>query len=87
MHSLKWTSFVVNDPTTPGCISVSGVLYRISGEYDKALESYDRSLLLNPAESLALSWGRARILMYQGRYDEALLELDQGAAIGLTIHC
>ena len=60
---------------------VSGVLYRLNGEYDKALESYDRALQLNPAESLVVSWGRARIRMYQGRYDEALMELDQGAAI------
>ncbi|HJX91525.1 MAG TPA: protein kinase, partial [Pyrinomonadaceae bacterium] len=60
---------------------VSGVLYRLSGEYDKALESYDRALRLNPAESVKTGWGRARILMYQGRYDEALLDLDKAAAI------
>jgi eukaryotic-like serine/threonine-protein kinase len=59
---------------------VSAVMYRLAGEYDKALKSYDRASELNPAEQVVTSWGRARVLMYQGRYDEALLELDQARA-------
>jgi eukaryotic-like serine/threonine-protein kinase len=60
---------------------VSGVMHRIAGEYDKALKSYDRSSELNPVERLVVSWGRARIFMYQGRYDEALSELDYASAL------
>jgi eukaryotic-like serine/threonine-protein kinase len=60
---------------------VSGVMYRLDGNYDEALRSYDRMLRLNPADRLVASWTRARIRMYQGQYDEALLELDQGTAI------
>lgn len=60
---------------------VSGVLYRLDGEYDKAIQSFDRALRLNPGEGVVISWSRARIVMYQGRYDDALLELDRGAAI------
>jgi eukaryotic-like serine/threonine-protein kinase len=60
---------------------VSGVLFRLDGEYDKALSSFERMIRLNPSERLAASWNRARIFMYQGRYDDALLELDQGAAM------
>jgi serine/threonine-protein kinase len=60
---------------------VSAVMYRLAGEYDKALKSYDRSSELNPGERVVVSWGRARIFMYQGRYDEALSELDQASAI------
>lgn len=60
---------------------VSAVMYRLDGDYDKALEGIDRSLRLNPAERLAASWTRARIHMYQGHYEEALRELDQGAEI------
>jgi serine/threonine-protein kinase len=60
---------------------VSGVLYRLDGEYDRSLSSYAHMLRLNPAERVVVSWNRARIFMYQGRYDDALLELDQGAAI------
>ena len=37
-------------------------------------------LRLNPAERVVASYNRARIFMYQGRWEEALHELDQGAA-------
>ncbi len=68
-------------PNNAGVYFVSGVLDRLDGEYEKALQSFDRALRLNPGEGVAISWSRARIFMYQGRYDDALLELDRGAAI------
>src|SRR5438132_7716201 len=68
-------------PNNAGVHFVSGVLHRLDGEYDKALQSFDLALRLNPGEGVAISWSRARIYMYQGRYDDALLELDRGAAI------
>ena len=68
-------------PNNPTVHFVSGVLYRLDGDYDKALRSFDRLLVLNPTERLVVGWNRARILMYQARYDEALLELDQVTAI------
>ncbi len=60
---------------------VSGVFHRLDGEYEKALESFDEALRLNPGETVVISWSRARIFMYQGRYDDALSELDRGAAV------
>jgi eukaryotic-like serine/threonine-protein kinase len=60
---------------------VSGVFHRLDGEYEKALQSFDAAQRLNPAETVVISWSRARIFMYQGRYDEAQAELDRGAAI------
>ena len=36
---------------------------------------------MNPAERVVASYNRARIFLYQGRYDEALAELDQGAVL------
>ena len=60
---------------------VSGILYRLDGEYDKALNSFERMQELDPAEDVVASWNRGRILMYQGHYDDALLELERGATI------
>jgi len=68
-------------PNNAGVHFVSGVLHRLDGEYDKALQSFDRALSLNPGEGVVISWSRARIFMYQGRYDDALVELDRGTAI------
>lgn len=68
-------------PNNAGVHFISGVLYRLDGEYGRALQSFDRAWRLNPGESVVLSWSRARIFMYQGRYDDALTELDRGAAL------
>ncbi len=60
---------------------VKAVLHRLDGEYDRALRSYERLGRLDPAARVVASYNRARIFMYQSRYDDALLELEQGAAI------
>ena len=60
---------------------VRGVLARLDGDYEKALRSLDRMARLNPAERVVVSYNRARLLTYQARYDEALAELDAGAAM------
>jgi serine/threonine protein kinase/tetratricopeptide (TPR) repeat protein len=60
---------------------VRGVLARLDGDYNKALRSLDRMARLNPAERVVVSYNRARVLTSQGRYEEALAELDAGAAI------
>ncbi len=60
---------------------VRSVVARLDGDYDKSLRSLDRMARLNPAERVVVSYNRARILTYQGRYEEAFAELDAGAAI------
>ena len=60
---------------------VRGVLARLDGDYEKSLRSFDRMVRLNPAERVVVSYNRARLLTYQGRYEEALSELDAGAAL------
>ncbi|HVG35555.1 MAG TPA: protein kinase [Pyrinomonadaceae bacterium] len=68
-------------PNDVGVHFVSSYLYRLDGEYDRSLRSLNRMLRLNPAERIVVSYNRARIFMYQGRYQDAMLELDQGAAV------
>ncbi len=65
-------------PNNPSVHFVSGVLFRLDGEYNSAISSFERMLKLNPSERVVASWNIARIQMYQGRYDQALAELDQG---------
>jgi eukaryotic-like serine/threonine-protein kinase len=68
-------------PNDVGVHFTSGVLRRLDGDYERALRSFERMIKLNPAERVVASYNRARIFMYQRRFDDALLELDQGAAM------
>jgi serine/threonine-protein kinase len=68
-------------PHNPSVHFVSAVLYRLDGDYERSLQSIDRTLSLNPADRLMACWNRARIFMYQGRYDEAMVNLDVGVTI------
>jgi serine/threonine protein kinase/tetratricopeptide (TPR) repeat protein len=68
-------------PNDVGVHFVRGVLARLNGDYDRALRSFDRMVRLNPAEQVVASYNRARILSYRQQYDEALAELDKGAAL------
>jgi eukaryotic-like serine/threonine-protein kinase len=68
-------------PNDVGVHFVRGVLSRLSGQYERALRSFDRMARLNPVEGVVVSYNRARIFMYQGRYEDALAELDRGSAM------
>ncbi|HEX8144007.1 MAG TPA: protein kinase [Pyrinomonadaceae bacterium] len=68
-------------PNDVGVHFVSAYLYRLDGEYARALRSLNRMLRLNPAERIVVSYNRARIFMYQGRYDDAMHALDEGARV------
>lgn len=68
-------------PNDVGVHFVRGYLARLDAEYDKALRSFDRMVRLNPAEKVVASYHRARVFMYQQRFEEALVELDQGAEL------
>ncbi|HKY27132.1 MAG TPA: protein kinase [Pyrinomonadaceae bacterium] len=70
-----------DNPNDVGVHFVRGVLARLDGDYDRALRSFDRMVRLNPAERVVVSYNRARILSYLGKYEDALAELDAGAAI------
>src|SRR6185436_14488449 len=68
-------------PNDVGVHFVRGVVARLDSEYERALRSFDRMTRLNPNERVVASYNRARIFMYQGRYEDALHELDLGAEI------
>jgi serine/threonine-protein kinase len=68
-------------PNDVGVHFTRGYLARLDADYERALRSFERMVRLNPNERVVTSFHRARIFMYQGRYEEALRELDQGAEI------
>lgn len=68
-------------PNDVGVHFARGYLARLDADYERALRSFDRMVRLNPNERVVTSFHRARIFMYQGRYEDALAELDQGAEL------
>ncbi len=60
---------------------VKATLHRLDGEYDRALRSWDKLSRLDPAAIVVASYNRARIFAYQGRYDDAIKELDRGSVV------
>ena len=68
-------------PNDVGVHFVSATLARLDGRYEDALESFNRMIKINPAERVVVSYNRARIFMYQGRFTDAVAELDLGAAM------
>jgi serine/threonine protein kinase/tetratricopeptide (TPR) repeat protein len=66
-------------PNDVGVHFARGVVARLDSDYERALRSFDRMVRLNPGEVVVTSYNRARIFMYQRRFDEALAELDRGA--------
>jgi serine/threonine protein kinase/Tfp pilus assembly protein PilF len=60
---------------------VKATLHRLDGEYDRALRSYDRLVHLDPASFVVVSYNRALIFLYQGKFAEAQRELDRAASI------
>jgi serine/threonine-protein kinase len=68
-------------PNDVGVHFTCGYLARLDADYDRALRSFDRMVRLNPNERVVTSFHRARIFMYQGRYEEALEAIEQGAEL------
>jgi serine/threonine-protein kinase len=68
-------------PNDAGVQFIRGYLARLDAEYERSLRSFERMARLNPADQVVAGYHRARIFMYQGRYEEALSELDRSAEI------
>ncbi len=67
-------------PNEPSVHSVAAYVYRVSGQYDRALTSWDRLLKISPTDVVYASSNRARIFIYQRDYDKAEAELAKGLA-------
>ncbi|MEK6410765.1 MAG: protein kinase [Acidobacteriota bacterium] len=67
-------------PNEPSVHSVAAYVYRVSGQYDRALAAWDRLLKISPTDIVYASSNRARIFIYQHDYDKAETELAKGLA-------
>ncbi len=72
---------VRESPNDPGVHFQRGVIARLDGEYEKAQRCFERMARLSPAEKVVASYNRARIFTYQGEFERAMAELDEGAAV------
>jgi len=60
---------------------VKATLHRLDGEYDRALSAYDRLVHLDPASFVVVSYNRALIFLYQGKFADSQRELDRAASV------
>ena len=60
---------------------VAATIYRLDGDYERALRSYERMERLDPSRRVVVAYNRARLLMFLNRPAEAMRELDQASAI------
>jgi len=68
-------------PSEPVVHFVKATLHRLDGEYDRALRSYDRLVHLDPASFVVVSYNRALIFLYKGKFADAQRELDRAASV------
>ncbi|HEX9188518.1 MAG TPA: tetratricopeptide repeat protein, partial [Vicinamibacteria bacterium] len=68
------------EPDDPSVLFVAGMLQRLDGLYDEALATYDRLLEKNPKDLVIVAFNRARIFTHQGRFEDAVAEIDRGRA-------
>lgn len=67
-------------PNEPSVYSVAAYVYRLSGQYERALAAWDRLLKISPTDIVYATSNRARIYIYQRDYDKAERELQTGLA-------
>ncbi len=67
-------------PDDPSVLFVAAVVHRLDGLYERALRLYDRLLAVNPKDIVLVACNRARIFTHQGRFDEAVAEIEKGRA-------
>jgi serine/threonine-protein kinase len=67
-------------PNEPSVHSAAAYVYRLSGQFERALEEWDRLLKISPTDVVFASYNRARIYIYQRDYVKAEAEIAKGLA-------
>ncbi|HYP29794.1 MAG TPA: protein kinase [Blastocatellia bacterium] len=67
-------------PNEPTVHSAAAYVYRLSGQYERALSEWERLLKISPTDVVFASYNRARIYMYQKEYGKAEAEIAMGLA-------
>ncbi|MBK7802290.1 MAG: protein kinase [Chloracidobacterium sp.] len=65
-------------PNDAALYFVKGVLHRLDGKYEQSLKAFEKLARLDPAARAVAAYNRARIFIYDRKFDEALAELDKG---------
>jgi serine/threonine-protein kinase len=68
-------------PHDPTVFIIAGMLYRLSGLYDRALKQYDKLLEINPRDIVIASYNRGRLYTYRHEFDRAIAEFEKGRAV------
>ena len=68
-------------PHDPTVFIIAGMLYRLSGLYDRALKQYDKLLEINPRDVIIASYNRGRLYTYRHEFDRAIAEFEKGRAV------
>jgi serine/threonine-protein kinase len=76
----RMAELVREAPEDPSVLFVAGMIHRLDGLYDKALAIYDRLLDVNPKDLVIVAFNKARIHTHEGRFEEAVAEIDRGRA-------
>ena len=64
----------------PSVHSMAAYVFRLSGQYDKALSEWDSLINISPTDVVIAGYNRARIYMYRGEYEQAEREIKTGLA-------
>lgn len=67
-------------PNEPSVHAAAAYVYRLSGQYERALDAWDRFLKISPTDIVYASYNRARMYIYQKDYAKAEAELARGFA-------
>ena len=80
MRAKRFDACCVARQTSRPCIQTAAYVYRLSGQYDRALDQWDQLLRINPTDVVFASYNRARIFIYQREYEKAEAEIAKGLA-------